>query len=431
MTGRSPQDQSSADSALLAAVAARRDELVALRRHLHTHPEPSGEEHDTTLLLVERLQAAGLSPVVLASGTGLICDVGAGDAPPTVAIRGDIDALRMTDDKDAPYRSRRDGVAHACGHDVHTAMTLGAGLALDEVLRSGGPAGPDDAAGPDGSSHPTGRVRLIFEPSEERVPGGAVEVVESGALDGVRSIFGLHCDPKLDAGVLGVRSGPLTYAADLVEIHLHGPGGHTARPHLTVDLVDVAARVVRELPARVADAAGDSELLLTFGAISAGDAPNVIPTRAELRGSLRTPDRDLWFHGEDIVRAALAAVVEPTGAGWELVQRRGVPPVVNRPQETALLAEAGAAVLGPDGVMTTARSVGGDSFSWYLERTGGSYGRLGTHPPHLEERLDLHAGTFDVDESVIALGAQILAHAALAALAAADRDDHDRRRHAL
>ncbi len=411
MTARSADVRERARAALRSSVEARSDELVALRRHLHAHPEPSGEEHDTTLLLVERLQAADLSPVVLASGTGLICDVGPGDAPPTVAIRGDIDALRMTDDKDVPYRSRRDGVAHACGHDVHTVVTLGAGLALDELLRGHDPDRSDDRP-----SLPTGRVRLIFEPSEERVPGGAVEVVESGALDGIRSVFGLHCDPKLDAGVLGVRSGPLTYAADLVEIHLHGPGGHTARPHLTVDLVDVAARVVRELPARVAAAAGESELLLTFGAIVAGDAPNVIPTRAELRGSLRTPDRDLWFRGEDIVREALGAIVEDTGADWDLLQRRGVPPVVNRPHETSLLADAGTAVLGPDGVVTTPRSVGGDSFSWYLERTGGSYGRLGTHPPSLPERLDLHAGTFDVDESVIALGAQILACAALSAL---------------
>jgi amidohydrolase len=389
-----------------AFVAAGTDELVALRRHLHAHPEPSGEEYDTTTLLVERLEVAGLSPSVLPSGTGLICDVGPGDAPPTVAIRGDIDALTMQDDKDVPYRSRRDGVAHACGHDVHTVITLGAGLALDQFLRSR-----------DGSSASTGRVRLVFEPSEERVPGGAVEVVRSGGLDGIASIFGLHCDPKLDAGRLGVRTGALTSASDLVEVHLSGPGGHTARPHLTVDLVDVAARVVREVPPLVADAAGDGDLFLVFGAISAGDAPNVIPARARLRGSLRTPERDLWHRSADLVRDALARVVGPTGAAWELDHQRGVPPVVNRPHETALLAEAGATVLGPDCVVESPRSVGGDSFSWYLERTGGSYGRLGTHPPGLAERLDLHAGSFDVDESVIPLGAEILARAALAALA--------------
>jgi amidohydrolase len=343
-----------------ALITARSDELVALRRHLHAHPEPSGQEHDTTTLLVERLEVAGLSPVVLPSGTGLLCDVGPGDRPPTVALRGDIDALSMQDDKDVPYRSRRDGVAHACGHDVHTVVTLGAGLALDEALRA------DAAAG-----GPERRVRLVFEPSEERVPGGAVEVVAIGGLDGIDAIFGLHCDPKLDAGLLGVRTGALTSASDLVEIHLSGPGGHTARPHLTVDLIDVAARVVRELPSRVVEIAGDPDLLLVFGAIAGGDAPNVIPTRAELRGTVRTPNREVWQRADDILRDALARVVGPTGAAWRLVHDRGVPPVVNRERETDLLAAAGAAVLGPDGVVVSPRSAGGDSFSWYLERTGG------------------------------------------------------------
>lgn len=383
----------------------RVDELVAMRRHLHAHPELSGEEHDTTDLILERLWAAGLDPVVLPSGTGVICDVGPGSTAPAVALRGDIDALAMQDDKDVPYRSRHDGVAHACGHDVHTVITLGAGLVLDEWLRARGEAG--------------GRVRLIFEPAEEQVPGGAVEVIATGALDGVRSVFGLHCDPKLDAGTIGVRAGALTYAADLVEVHLSGPGGHTARPKLTVDLVDVTARVVREVPTRLAEAVAGSEVLLVFGAIAAGDAANVIPTRAELRGSLRTPDRDLWHRSDELLRSALAEVVDPTGAAWELVHRRGVPPVVNREHETGLLATAAETVLGTQGVTTTPRSVGGDSFSWYLERTGGTYGRLGTHTPGVAERLDLHAGTFDVDESVIPIGAEVLARAALAALATA------------
>lgn len=383
----------------------RVDELVAMRRHLHAHPELSGEEHDTTDLILERLWAAGLDPVVLPSGTGVICDVGPGSTAPAVALRGDIDALAMQDDKDVPYRSRHDGVAHACGHDVHTVITLGAGLVLDEWLRARGEAG--------------GRVRLIFEPAEEQVPGGAVEVIATGALDGVRSVFGLHCDPKLDAGTIGVRAGALTYAADLVEVHLSGPGGHTARPKLTVDLVDVVARVVREVPTRLAEAVAGSEVLLVFGAIAAGDAANVIPTRAELRGSLRTPDRDLWHRSDELLRSALAEVVDPTGAAWELVHRRGVPPVVNREHETGLLATAAETVLGTQGVTTTPRSVGGDSFSWYLERTGGTYGRLGTHTPGVAERLDLHAGTFDVDESVIPIGAEVLARAALAALATA------------
>jgi amidohydrolase len=380
-------------------VDAHHEELVTLRRHLHAHPEPSGEEFETTDLIVERLTAAGLRPRVLASGTGVVCDVGDGDGPPRVALRGDIDALSMEDGKDVSYRSHRPGVSHACGHDVHTVTVLGAGLALAGHL-------PED------------RVRLIFEPSEERVPGGAVEVIEAGELDGIRSVFGLHCDPKLDAGCIGVRTGALTSAADQVDIVLGGPGGHTARPQLTVDLVDVAARVVREVPDVVARRSAPGEVLLVFGSVVAGDAPNVIPMRAVLRGSLRTPDRGVWDRAEELLAGAVAEVVEPTGATWELRHVRGVPPVVNHGPETELLAAAARRALGPDAVVTSPRSAGGDSFAWYLEHSGGSYARLGTHPPGRAERMDLHAGSFDVDEAAIDVGVRVLVHTALDAVAA-------------
>lgn len=380
---------------------AHREELITMRRHLHAHPEASGEEHETTDLIVERLQAAGLQPRVLPSGTGVVCDVGQGDGAPRVALRGDIDALAMDDDKDVPYRSKRDGLSHACGHDVHTVVVLGAGLALAAHLQ-------DD------------RVRLIFEPSEEAVPGGAVEVIGTGELDGIDSVFGLHCDPKLDVGSVGVRAGALTSAADQVEIHLHGPGGHTARPHLTVDLVDVAAQVVRGLPARVAQLAAPDDVLVVFGAIAAGEAPNVIPTRAVLRGSLRTPDHQVWDGAQALVTRVLEELVDPTGATWELRYRRGVPPVVNHERETGILAGAARRVLGAEAVVTSPRSAGGDSFSWYLQRSGGTYARLGTHPPGTDERMDLHAGSFDVDERAIDVGVRVLVATALAALTAPD-----------
>jgi amidohydrolase len=380
-----------------AAVEAHRGELVALRRHLHAHPEPSGAEVETTELILERLAAAGLDPQVLPSGTGLVCDVGGGDGPARVALRADIDALAMADLKDVPYRSRVEGMAHACGHDVHTAVVLGTGLVLADRLT-------------------TERVRLVFEPAEEAVPGGAVEVLSSGALEGVERIFGLHCDPKLDVGSVGVRRGAITAAADRLDVVLSGPGGHTARPHLTVDLVDAAARVVRELPERVTAAAG-GEVLVVFGSVAAGDAPNVIPTSALIRGSLRTPDRDVWDRAEPLVVESVAGILGDTGATWEVRYTRGVPPVVNHPAETDLLAAAARRAVGPAGVVETPRSTGGDSFAWYLERLAGSYARLGTHRPGGGERLDLHAGSFDVDERAIDVGVAVLVHTALDALA--------------
>lgn len=375
-------------------VGAHLAELVAFRRHLHAYPELSGRERETTDLVVQRLRAAGLEPHVLGGGTGLWCDIGSGDGP-LVALRGDLDALPLDDEKDVPYRSQVPGVSHACGHDVHTTVVLGAGLALA------------DAPTP-------GRVRLLFEPAEETVPGGAVEMIAQGALDDVDVVYGLHCDPKLETGRLGVRRGPISSAADRLEIRLHGPGGHTARPHLTVDLVAVVARMVTELPERVrAAAAGRGEILTVFGAVHTGEAGNVIPASATLRGSVRVPDRELWDDTPGLVERAVRELVEPTGASVELDYGRGVPPVVNHDAATDTLARAGREVLGPDGVVEAPQSTGGDSFAWYLERVPGSYGRLGVHDPDdLGPRRDLHASSFDVDEHAIELGVRVLVRAA-------------------
>ena len=367
------------------------DELVAFRRHLHAHPEPSGEETATTEMLVERLRAAGAEPRVLGSGTGLVCDVGDTSTSPQVALRGDIDGLLMDDEKDVPYSSRNDGVAHACGHDVHTVTVLGAGLALDSLLRAHGHS-----------------VRLIFEPSEERVPGGAVEVIGSGWLDGVRSVYGLHCDPKLDVGTIGTRVGAISSAADLLTVTLRGPGGHTARPSMTVEMVSLASRVALELPALLTQRS-QGELLLVFGSLQSGEAPNVIPTAARLAGSLRTPDRDAWDTAGALLADSMDALLEGSGAEWSIDHRRGVPPVVNHRRETELLARATQDLFGAAAVVDTPQSVGGDSYSWYLEATGGTYARLGTHSPGHGERLDLHSGDFDVDETSIGIGAKVLA----------------------
>lgn len=379
-----------------------RHDLVALRRHLHANPEPSHQELATTELVAQRLLLAGLTPKVLPRGCGLVCDVGTGDGP-VVALRADLDALAMDDEKSVPYRSQRPGVAHACGHDVHTTVVLGAGLALTELLAPG-----------------QGRVRLIFEPAEETVPGGALDVLAVDALDGVAAIYGLHCDPKLDVGQIGVRSGPLTAATDMVTIDLHGPGGHTARPHLTVDLVRVAARLVSELPAVIERRAAPlGEVLVVFGAIQAGDAANVIPAHAHLRATLRTPSREVWTEAEPIVAAAVAEVLAGSGAGWTLHHQRGLPPVVNDAAETERLASAARRVVGAEGVVGTPRSMGGDSFAWYVERVPGTYARLGVHDPAWGDvRLDLHSATFDVHEGAIDVGVEVLVATALDALAA-------------
>lgn len=392
-------------------VAAHEHELIAMRRMLHSQPELSGAEYVTTEMIAERLLVEGLQPVTLSSGTGLVCDIPLdADADlsgaPVVALRADIDALAMEDRNDTPYRSQHAGIAHACGHDVHTAAVLGAGLALLELRRS---------------APRRGIVRLVFEPAEEVVPGGAIDVIGDGWIDGVRAIFGVHCDPKLDTGSLGLRVGALTSAADQFEVILTGPGGHTARPQLTVDLVRWMSRVADRLSETITRMT-PQPVTVVLGAAHSGAAANVIPASAMLRGSFRTADRETWLHGERLMAQALAEIVAKDGIGspptWRLDYTRGVPPVVNDAATTALAHRVATAMLGSDSVVDTPQSVGGDSFAWYLERIPGTYIRLGTHDPREDrERRDLHSATFDVDERAIAIGSAVLAGTALASVA--------------
>lgn len=378
--------------------AAREHELIAFRRRLHAHPELSGVEVATTEEIFERLRVAGLDPVVLHRGTGLICDINGDPNGPLIALRADIDALAMADLTETEYRSRVDGVAHACGHDVHTAVVLGAGLVLRALNES--------------EQLPC-RVRLIFEPAEEAMPGGALDVIEEGWLDGVDRIFGVHCDPKIDLGQVGVRAGAITASSDLFAIELRGPGGHTARPHLTVDLAAVMGRLLTDLPALIVDRIDSSEqVTIVFGSAHTGDAANVIPARAIVRGSVRTVNADAWDVAEKATTEAVAELLADTGAQWELNYQRGIPAVMNDAAATEILGAAAAQAVGVREVIEMPRSMGGDTFAWYAQRVPASYARLGTHSGD-GPRGDLHASTFDVDERCIAIGVETLVRATL------------------
>lgn len=369
-------------------------ELIGVRRHIHARPELGRAEFDTTALVADRLRAAGLSPRVFSAGTGLVCDIGTGPGP-VVALRADLDALPIRDDKDVPYRSTREGVCHACGHDVHTTVVLGAALSLAQQA----------------SSLP-GRVRVIFQPAEELTPGGALTVIEEGGLDDVGAIFAVHCDPRLDTGQVGTRPGPITAAADQVDIVLTGPGGHTARPHLSVDLVYAAARVITDLTAglsRLVDPRAG--LTLVFGAVHGGSASNAIPERVQISGTLRVLTRDGWLAAPELIERVVAGTLGPLGASWKIDYQRGVPPVVNDPVATAVIARAGATALGPAAMVATEQSMGGEDFAWYLDRVPGSLARLGTR--RADQSLDLHSGRFDVDERSIAVGVRLLHQTAL------------------
>ncbi|MFE5487172.1 M20 family metallopeptidase [Streptomyces sp. NPDC056527] len=377
-----------------------RTELIVFRRDLHMHPELGNQEFRTTAALKARLEAAGLAPQVLATGTGLICDIGTWDrGRPMLAIRADIDALPIPDVKTVSYRSTVPNRAHACGHDVHTTAVLGAGLVLAELDRKG--LLPQ-------------AVRLIFQPAEEVLPGGAADTIESGVLDGVGRIIAVHCDPKVDAGRIGLRPGPITSACDRLEVTLDGPGGHTARPHLTTDLVTAAARIATDVPALLARRVdARSGLAVTWGRIEAGHACNVIPQHAELSGTVRCLDLPSWRDAPDLVHAAIDEIATLHRAKSTINYVRGVPPVVNDPVITELLRDAMTARRGPYAIEDTEQSLGGEDFSWYLEHVPGAMARLGTRTPGDTTRRDLHAGDFDVDERAIAVGVELFTAAAL------------------
>ncbi|MGC0422608.1 amidohydrolase [Embleya sp. AB8] len=384
--------------------AAFADELVAFRRDLHMHPELGREEFRTTGLIRERLVRAGLTPRLL-PGTGLVCDIRPERASPgghfdegLIAFRGDIDALPVADVKDVPYRSTVPGRAHACGHDVHTSIVLGTALVLAEFAREGLLPRP---------------VRLIFQPAEEKLPGGALDVIKAGGLDGVAEIHAIHCDPKVEVGRVGLRSGAITSACDRVVITLGGAGGHTARPHRTTDLVTALAKMAAELPSvfsrRIDPRSGAS---LVWGRIESGSAPNVIPQHGELEGTLRCLDLEAWRQAPDLLHELVDAIASTYGAKWELEHHRGVPPVVNDPDAVAAMRTIATGVLGAQAVEGTEQSLGGEDFSWFLDQVPGQLTRLGVRPVG-HPVYDLHQGQFDVDERAIGVGVELFAGLAL------------------
>lgn len=373
-------------------------ELTLFRRDLHAHPELSHKEFRTTDKLVERLTAAGLYAQRL-EGTGVYVDVGSG--PIATALRGDIDALPILEETGLEFASTNPGVTHACGHDMHTAIMLGVAVALAEL----------DARTPLGAT-----VRIIFQPAEETMPGGALEVINQGVLAEVPRILALHCDPRVDAGHVGTRIGAITSASDTVRIELTGRGGHTSRPHLTEDLVFALSQIAVSVPAVLSRRIDvRSAVSVVWGQIHAGAAPNAIPASGFMAGTMRCLDADAWYAAGELLDEVVTQVAAPFGVDVHLEHIRGVPPVVNSETETALLEAAARAELGEDSVVLTPQSMGGEDFAWFLQQVPGSMMRLGTRSPG-GETFDLHRGDYVINERALACGVQVMASSALRAI---------------
>ncbi|MBD0853857.1 amidohydrolase [Corynebacterium striatum] len=367
-----------------------RAEVISWRRHIHRHPETSNNEVETTNFIARTLKEYGLQPQRFPE-TGLMVDIGPDTELGRLAFRADIDALPVTEVTGLEYTSENPGTMHACGHDVHTTIALGLACAMADYQRE--------------HSLELG-LRIIFQPAEEVWVGGATDVIEWGALEGVNSIFAVHVEPKLRVGRIGVRAGAITSATDVVELEVKGPGGHTSRPHLSADVVYALGKVITELPAllsrRVDPRTGT---VLVFGQVNSGYAPNAMPESGTLTGTMRTADIAIWRDMQNLFSELVDQVLAPVGVKHELTYHRGVPPVLNDDVSTALLASAAQAI-DPQAVVQAPQSSGGEDFSWYLEHVPGSMARLGCWSGEGEQH-DLHMGDLNVDERCIGVGVKL------------------------
>lgn len=376
-------------------------QMVDLRRDLHRHPEIGWRETRTTARIADLLRGWGLEPRVRSDGTGLVVEIGRGR--PVVGFRADLDALSVTEEGTAPYRSAVPGVMHACGHDAHTAIAAGICAVLSRMER------------------PAGTVRVIFQPAEEQLPSGAMSLVKDGVHHGLSSILAFHVDPALEPGKIGVRTGGITSASDRFSIRLYGPGGHTSRPHQTVDLIYAAGRVITNAPLLIRHGIDPREtVLVVFGQIRGGTADNVIPTGVTLGGTVRLFDVELWRKMPKLMEKVVSDLVRPLGAGVDIEYEHGAPPVVNDPFVTAVASGVGKELLGNDEVTVTHQSLGSEDFSCYLEHVPGALVRLGAALPDRE--VDLHSATFDIDERAIEVGIKVGAGAVLELLRQAPGD---------
>jgi hippurate hydrolase len=389
-----------AERALSLFAPAERAALIALRRDLHANPELSNRETRTARVLGDLLRSVGATDVRQVATTGIIGRIrGTDPGAPTIALRGDIDALPIEEGTGLEYASRVPGVMHACGHDVHATWTIGAAALLARQ-----PA--------------TGDVLIVLQPAEE-VGAGALAILDTGVLDGVSCIFGGHVDRRFVTGQVVAEAGPLAASADTFFIELVGRGAHGARPHESADPVVAAAAVVTALQTVVARRLDPgAPAVLTVGSIHAGVAPNVIPERAELSGTLRAMDPRTRQQLMDEVEVISRATASAFGVEARVRIERGTPPIVNPPGPAQWAATAAGRVLGADAVVPFGiTNMGGEDFAFYLERMPGCFLRFGAREPG-GQPIAAHSPRFHADEDAIFVGAAVLAESARVASAA-------------
>ena len=372
-------------------------ELLELRQHLHAHPELSGEEHQTAALVAGELRSLGWRVQEGVGRTGVVAELGP-DQGPTVGLRVDMDALPVEERTDLPYASKRQGVMHACGHDLHTCTGLGVARLLAPLpsLKS--------------------RVRLLFQPAEE-IAQGAIWMREAGATEGLDALFGIHVVPNLPAGIVGIRRGCLTAAAGELEILVRGEGGHGARPHQSVDAIWMAAKVVTELQQAISRRLDALQpVVVSFGKVEGGRAFNVIADQVRLLGTVRCLDLDQHAMLPGWIEDTVQAICAGCGGSAEVHYRCIAPPVDNDVALTNLLERCAIDRLGCDRVVPVEQpSLGAEDFAELLRDVPGMMMRLGVAGP--DGCAPLHNGAFAIDETALSVGIEVLAATLLAWMA--------------
>lgn len=382
-------------------------EVVRLRRLIHRRPELAFEEHETAALVAETLRGIGLDPTEGVATTGVVAHIQGGRPGPTVALRADIDALPIREATGLDFASEVDGRMHACGHDAHTAMLLGAAHIL-HTLR-------DDLAG---------TVRLVFQPSEEKAPGGASVMVEEGVLGAmsghgpVERIFGQHVFPDLPAGTLGIRPGTFMASADELYLTVRGTGGHAAAPHLLTDTVLAQAHILTALQAVISrNRPPGVPSLLSFGRVIAEGATNVIPDEVRLDGTFRSMDEDWRVRAHDLIRRTAEKTAEALGVTCEVRIVVGYPVLRNDEAAAALVRQTAVDYVGEERVVDLPMWYASEDFAFYTERVPGAFSVLGVGNEAAGITHGLHTPKMTVDEEALQTGTGFLAALAVRQLA--------------
>lgn len=370
-------------------------EFIDVRHHLHAHPELSYQEFETARFVQQKLQSFGI-PFEVKATTGVIGLIkGKNPDKRVIALRGDMDALPIQEENDVPYRSTRDGIMHACGHDVHTTCLLGAAKILNEL-----------------KDEWEGTVKLIFQPGEEKNPGGASLLIREGVLENPKpaSIFGLHVHPGLAVGKMSFRSGKVMASADELYITIKGKGGHAASPHLCIDPILIASHLIISLQQIVSrNNNPHNPTVLSITAIQGGSTTNVIPNEVKLKGTFRAMDEEWRFKAHGLLRNMATNLVKSMGGEIDLLIDVGYPSVYNNEALHEIALAKAAEYIGPANVEETEKRMGAEDFGYYSQQIPGCFFRLGVMNEAKGIVSGVHTPTFNIDESAIELGMGMMA----------------------